>query len=84
MYKRIMKQGLQVEVIFFTRRVTKDTFNHIKQVTKWGFPSSVCFLWNIIIQLQGPNWDKTNPFKKKSSLGIIMFQTLYIFLFIHA
>jgi hypothetical protein len=65
MYIGTMKQGLQVEINFFTRRVTKYTFNHIRQVTKWGFPSSVCFPWNIIIQLQGPNWVKTNSFKKK-------------------
>jgi len=44
MYIGTMKQGLQVEINFFTRRVTKDAFNHIRQVTKWGFPSSVCFL----------------------------------------
>jgi hypothetical protein len=55
MYIGSMKQGLQVEFFFFTSRQTKDTFNHIRQVTKWGFPSSVCFPWNTIIQLQGPN-----------------------------
>jgi len=56
MYIGTMKQGLQVEIKNFTRKVTKYTFNHIRQVTKWGFPSSICFPWNIIIQLQGPNW----------------------------
>jgi hypothetical protein len=43
MYIGTVKQGLELEINLFTRRVTNDTFNHIRQVTKWGFPSNVFF-----------------------------------------
>ncbi len=42
-----MKKGLELEINLFTRRVTNDIFSHIGQVTKWGFPSSVCFPYPI-------------------------------------
>jgi hypothetical protein len=47
MYIGTMKQGLELEINLFTRRVTNDIFSHIGQVTKWGFPSSVCFPYPI-------------------------------------
>ncbi len=83
MYIGTMKQGLELELNHFIRRVTNDIFSHIRQVTKWGFLSSVCsfkiLLPNCKAQLRLDEF----IFEKNSLFGI-MFQTLYTFLFIHA
>ncbi len=78
-----MKQGLELEINLFTRRVTNDTFSPINKSQNGVFLLIFVSLKILLSNCKAPIETRQIQLKNNYSLGI-MFQTLYTFLFVHA